>query len=74
MEEGDEGLVAGLDEQDAERVVIEGNPLKCPQDRVQDGPTSDCGPSDVQKERLHHRDALFPMPPTSLSEKTAFSW
>jgi len=48
VEQGDEGLVASLDEQDAERVVIEGNPLKCPQDRVQDGSASDCGLSDVQ--------------------------
>jgi len=39
----------GLDEQDAERVVIKGNPLKRPQDRVQDGSANDRGLSDVQK-------------------------
>ena len=49
VEEGDEGLVAGLDEQDTERVVIEGNPLQCPRDRVQDGSTSNCGLSDATK-------------------------
>ena len=43
------GAGFGLDEQDAERVVIKGNPLKRPQDRVQDGSANDRGLSDVQK-------------------------
>ena len=42
-----EVMLEVLDEQDTERVVIEGNPLKCPQDRVQDGSTSNCGLSDA---------------------------
>ena len=39
VEEGDKWLVAGLD---VERIIIEGNPLNRPQDRVQDRLTSDC--------------------------------
>ena len=41
MEQGDEGLVSGLDEHEPERVVIEGDPLQSRNDRAQSGPAGD---------------------------------
>jgi hypothetical protein len=38
VEEGDERLVGGLDEEELERVTIEGNALQRSQDRVHHGP------------------------------------
>lgn len=41
VEERDEGLVGGLDQQELERVTVEGDALERVDDRVQDGATSD---------------------------------
>ena len=75
VEERDHGLVGGLDEQDLEGVLIEGNALQSGEDGVHCGATSDYEGKNKKTvkyvESVGH--VLLPIPLMSESEKTLFS-
>jgi hypothetical protein len=75
MEERNKRLVGRFDQQELEWISVESYALEGTQDGVQNsasGDWIDCENMETSEKSI--TNALFPMPPIDLSEKTPFSW
>jgi len=75
MEERNEWLVGGLDQQELEGITVEGDAFEGGDNAVHDCATSNCGRKMMARfNRRVELDELLPTPWISLSEKTPSSW
>lgn len=75
VEEGDEGLVGGLDQHELERVAIESNAFEGGKDGVQKSAPSDWNSHQTPCEQFFGGSyLLLPIPLMSSSPKTPASW